>query len=91
MKDFKKDPRRCADIEYISMYGHGVKCICKYFWWDCGPIDESGETPGEYKELACWATGDLERISMGVIKHTALRGCCCWKPCLDEDNEDEDE
>ena len=90
MKEFKKDPRRCADIKYISMFGTGVKCICKYFWWDCGPIDESGETPGEYKELACWATGDLERIPMGVIKHTALRGCCCWKPCFDKEESDDD-
>lgn len=85
----EKDPRRCADIKYISMYGGGVKCICKYFWWDCGPIDESGEIPGEYTSLMCMY--DDKRLTMGIINHTALRGCCCWKPCFDsEEFEDDD-
>jgi hypothetical protein len=85
----EKDPRRCADIEYMSMYGSGVKSRCGHFWWDCGPIDPAGEILGEYKELACESTGRLERITMGVINHTAIRGCCSWKPCFDEDEIDD--
>jgi hypothetical protein len=79
------DPRRCADIEYISMWGGGITCICGNFWWDCGPIDESGEiTTKEYKNICCTASGKIERIGMNIIKHTAKRGCCCWKPCFEE-------
>lgn len=79
------DPRRCADIEYFSMYGGGVKCICDHFWWDHGPLDESGETTNKmYTTIACTQSGNIERITMGVINHTAKRGCCCWKPCFDE-------
>ena len=79
------DPRRCADIEYISMRGNGVKCKCGHFWWDCGPKDELADHIEYYKEICCTATGDIERISMGVVKSTAIRGCCAWKPCFDEE------
>ena len=79
------DPRRCADIEYISVWGGGVKCVCGNFWWDCGPIDEGGETSNKmYKEICCTCTGKIERIGMGVVKSTAIRGCCSWKPVFDE-------
>ena len=91
MNNQPPDPRRCADIKYFSMFGQGVKCICKHFWWDCGPIDPSGENPGEFKEICCTSTGNIERITMGVINHTAKRGCCCWKPCFDDTGSVEDE
>lgn len=81
----EKDPRRCADIEYFSMWSsNGIKCICKHFWWDCGPIDESEETTSDmYKTIGCTCSGNIERITMGVVNHTAKRGCCCWKPELE--------
>lgn len=82
----EKDPRRCADIEYFSMFGTGVNCICGHFWWDYGPLDESGETTSAmYTNLACTSSGSLDRITRGVINHTAKRGCCRWKPCFDEE------
>ncbi len=81
----RPDPRRCADIEYISMWGTGIKCICGHFWWDCGPIDESEETTTKmYKTLGCTCTGKIEKINMSIVKSTAIRGCCSWKPEFEE-------
>jgi len=80
------DPRRCADIEYFSMSGGGIKCICEHFWWDYGPLDEMESPTKYYKEICCTVSRKIERIGMSVVKHTAKRGCCCWKPCFDEVN-----
>jgi hypothetical protein len=77
------DPRRCADIRYFSMWGDGVICRCGNFWWDCGPKDESGEIPGDYVDIVCMK--DDKRLTMGIINHTALRGCCSWKPYFEEE------
>jgi len=77
------DPRRCADIKYFSMFGDGVICQCEYFWWDCGPKDESGEKPGEYVDIRCQK--DDRKLTMGIIDHTSRRGCGSWKPCFDEE------
>jgi hypothetical protein len=76
------DPRRCADIRYFSMWGGGVDYRCGFFWYDCGPKDESGEIPGEYVEIICMK--DDRKLTMGIIDHTARRGCCCWKPCFED-------
>lgn len=77
------DPRRCADVKYFSMYGGGVIYRCGNFWYDCGPKDESGEIPGKYVDIRCMH--DDKTLTIGVINHTALRGCCCWKPYFGEE------
>jgi len=74
--------KRCADYEgKISMYSK-VYPVCKFFWFDCGPKDPSGEVPGQYRLLACSCDGEMKEITMGVINHTARRGCCSFEPEL---------
>jgi len=57
--------------------GEGVAFRCDYFWWDSGPKDESGDNPGEYVDL--WCQKDGKKLTMGILEHTARRGCCSWK------------
>jgi len=39
--------------------------------------DESGDNPGEYVDL--WCQKDGKKLTMGILEHTARRGCCSWK------------
>lgn len=79
MKSIKNpDPRRCADVEYFGAYGSGVVCKCGFFWWDIGPRDEYADDYREFVAIMCMK--DDKPLTMGIIQHTARRGCCSWKP-----------
>lgn len=88
MKTIKNpDPRRCADVEYFSLYGSGVICQCGYFWWDVEPRDEYNDDYRERVTLMCMK--DDKPLTSGIIKHTALRGCCSWKPKFEEERKED--
>lgn len=80
IEEREKHPMRCADYEgTIAMY-YLPTCICKFFWYDCGPKDLTGEVKGQYRILGCTCNGNIAPITLGVINHTARRGCCKFEP-----------
>jgi hypothetical protein len=71
----KMHPMRCCD-NYLE---DPIKCICRYFWWDAGPLDESGETTTDwYRSYAC-QRNDRSLKPCG-IKHTQVHGCVGFMP-----------
>jgi hypothetical protein len=68
-----KSPYRCCD-DHLSHYD--VQCICDYFWWDSGPIDETGETTNDwYHMYACTRNKQWLDLKPCNIKHTEKIGC----------------
>lgn len=70
---------RCCDNHLETP----IICKCEYFWWDTGPLDETGDTTTDwYKTYICNNTGLI--LKPCNIKHTQIYGCNSFKQVENE-------
>lgn len=51
----------------------------------CNPPKQAGD----HHRVTLKCMKDDKPLTMGIIKHAALRGCCAWKPAFDEQQKEQ--